>query len=43
MVDPKMTVAEAHAITGRIKAEVRSKRADIDSVLIHIEPHDETG
>ncbi|MCA9272064.1 MAG: cation transporter [Phycisphaerales bacterium] len=42
-VDPKMTVAEAHAITGRIKAEVRSKRADIDSVLIHIEPHDETG
>ena len=39
-VDPAMTVAEAHAITGRIKAEVRSQRADIDSVLIHVEPHE---
>jgi len=39
-VDPAMTVAEAHAITGRIKAEVRSRRADIDSVLIHVEPHE---
>jgi len=38
-VSPEMTVARAHGITGRIKAEIRSQRADIDSVLIHIEPH----
>lgn len=38
-VSPEMTVADAHGITGRIKAEIRSRRGDIDSVLIHIEPH----
>lgn len=41
-VPPAMSVTEAHSITGRIKAEVRSQRPDIDSVLIHIEPHEES-
>lgn len=40
-VDPGMTVLEAHRITGRIKAAVRGQRPEIDSVLIHIEPHGE--
>ena len=41
-VPPAMSVTEAHSITGRIKAEIRSQRPDIDSVLIHIEPHEES-
>lgn len=38
-VDPAMTVAAAHGITGRIKAAVRGEREDVDSVLIHVEPY----
>lgn len=37
-VDPQMTVLDAHRITGRIKAAIRGARADVDSVLVHVEP-----
>lgn len=38
-VDPAMTVAASHALTGRMKAYIRERDASIDSVLVHIEPH----
>jgi divalent metal cation (Fe/Co/Zn/Cd) transporter len=38
-VDPDMTVAEAHALTGKSKALVRERMPRVASLLIHIEPH----
>lgn len=38
-VDPQMTVADSHRLTGVVKCRVRERFPEIDSVLIHIEPH----
>jgi divalent metal cation (Fe/Co/Zn/Cd) transporter len=38
-VDPSMPVAEAHALTGKVKALVRQRLPQVASLLIHIEPH----
>lgn len=38
-VPPTMTVADSHRLTGIIKQTVRERSPEIDSVLIHIEPH----
>lgn len=37
-VDPQMSVYDSHALTGRIKSELREAFSELDSVLIHIEP-----
>jgi cation diffusion facilitator family transporter len=39
-VDGAMTVEASHKITGRLKETLRTTRQEIDTVLIHIEPHD---
>ena len=41
-VDPAMSVADSHRLTGIIKARIRAGRPNIASVLIHIEPHEPT-
>jgi len=38
-VDPAMSVAESHRLTGRIKSEVRREQTAVTYVLVHIEPH----
>ncbi|MBK7405940.1 MAG: cation transporter [Phycisphaerales bacterium] len=38
-VDPEMTVAASHRLTGIIKSRVREAMPEVDSVLIHVEPH----
>lgn len=38
-VDPNLSVAEAHVISGKVKAAVRSAMPEVAGVLIHIEPH----
>lgn len=38
-VDPAMSVAEAHVISGKVKAAIRSAMPEVAGVLIHIEPH----
>jgi cation diffusion facilitator family transporter len=40
-VSPTMTVAESHRLTGIVKQRVRERSPEIDSVLIHTEPHGE--
>lgn len=40
-VAPQMSVREAHAITGKVKAAVREQVAGVADVLIHVEPADE--
>ncbi len=42
-VDPAMSVAEAHALTGKIKAAVRGEMPRVQSLLIHVEPWDQSG
>lgn len=37
-VDPAMSVADAHALTGRVKAAVRGEMPRVESLLIHVEP-----
>ena len=37
-VDPAMSVAEAHALTGKVKAAVREAMPRVESLLIHVEP-----
>lgn len=39
-VDPMMSVRDAHAITGKIKAAVRAKHPRVADVLLHVEPHE---
>ncbi|MCC6229937.1 MAG: cation transporter [Phycisphaerales bacterium] len=39
-VDPLMSVREAHAITGKIKAAVRAKHPRVADVLLHVEPYE---
>lgn len=41
-VDGEMSVDASHRITGRLKGAIRTRRGEIDTVLIHIEPHGET-
>lgn len=38
-VDPAMSVADAHVVSGKVKARVRSDVPRVANVLIHIEPH----
>ncbi len=38
-VDPGMTVEHSHRLTGVLKEQIREAMPEIDSVLIHIEPH----
>lgn len=40
-VDPDLSVAVAHALTGKAKALVRERLVEVASLLIHIEPFDE--
>ncbi len=42
-VAPSMTVAESHALTGRIKHAVIRDQRSVSYVLIHIEPHATVG
>ncbi|KAA0212987.1 MAG: cation transporter [Leptolyngbya sp. PLA3] len=37
-VDPQMSVLDSHALTGRVKSVLREQFAELDAVLIHIEP-----
>lgn len=37
-VDPAMSVADAHIITGKIKAAIRAAQPSVADVLIHVEP-----
>jgi len=39
-VDPTMSVADAHALTGKAKAHVRERIPELASLLIHVEPHE---
>ena len=41
-VDPSMTVHDAHVLTGKAKALVRERLPQVASLLIHIEPHEES-
>jgi divalent metal cation (Fe/Co/Zn/Cd) transporter len=38
-VDPQMTVADAHVITGKIKTAVRAAVPAVADIHIHVEPH----
>ncbi|MFN7021318.1 MAG: cation diffusion facilitator family transporter [Phycisphaerales bacterium] len=38
-VDPAMSVADAHIITGKVKHAIRAAHPRIADVLIHVEPH----
>lgn len=38
-VDPNMTVADAHVITGKIKTAVRAALPTVADIHIHVEPH----
>ncbi len=42
-VPPDMSVHDAHALSGRVKAAVREAVPSVANVLIHIEPADEGG
>jgi len=39
-VDPEMTVADAHVISGKVKSAVRGAMPEVAGVLIHIEPYE---
>ncbi len=39
-VDGAMTVLASHALTGAIKSRVREREPAVDTVLVHIEPHE---
>lgn len=41
-VDPGLSVAEAHIISGKVKAAVRAAVPGVENVLIHIEPAEDT-
>lgn len=38
-VDPEMSVADAHVISGKVKAAIKAQMPEVAGVLIHIEPH----
>ncbi|HVZ93111.1 MAG TPA: cation diffusion facilitator family transporter [Phycisphaerales bacterium] len=37
-VDPSLSVADAHAISGKVKAAIREAIPTVENVLVHIEP-----
>jgi len=39
-VDPHMTVRDGHALGGRVKAEIMARLPIVESVLVHLEPHE---
>jgi len=41
--DPAMPLAEAHAVGGRVKAEIRRAVPQVASVLVHMEPYEAGG
>ncbi len=42
-VDPHLTVAAAHSLAGKVKAQLKAEIPRILGVLIHIEPSEESG
>lgn len=42
-VDPAMTVADAHKVSGRVKARIRTDVPSVANVLIHVEPAPDAG
>ncbi len=42
-VDPEMSVAASHRITGIVKERIRAEHPEVDSVLVHVEPHEPAG
>ncbi|MGB2987553.1 MAG: cation diffusion facilitator family transporter [Phycisphaerae bacterium] len=38
-VDPALTVREAHGIAHAVKDAIKSRRAEVADVLVHVEPH----
>lgn len=40
-VDPAMTVEASHRVTGVLKERIRGALPEVDSVLVHVEPHGE--
>ena len=41
-VDPELSIKEAHSLSGKVKATLKSQVPRILGVLIHIEPSEET-
>jgi cation diffusion facilitator family transporter len=39
-VDATCTVADGHAIAGRVKAEIRATHPEVVSILVHVEPNE---
>lgn len=39
-VDPAMSVADAHVVSGKVKAAIKKEMPDVLGVLIHIEPYE---
>jgi divalent metal cation (Fe/Co/Zn/Cd) transporter len=37
-VDPQMTVADAHVVSGQVRSRVRHELAWVADVLVHVEP-----
>ncbi len=37
-VDPKLTIGEAHVISGKVRSHLRATMADVRDVLVHVEP-----
>jgi cation diffusion facilitator family transporter len=40
-VDPTMSVADAHIVSGKVKSAIRQQMSEVANVLIHIEPAQE--
>ena len=38
-----MSVAASHRITGIVKERIRAEHPEVDSVLVHVEPHEPAG
>lgn len=38
-VDPYITVEEGHAIARKVKQNLQNKHADIEDVLVHVNPY----
>jgi len=42
-VDPRMSVRDAHTLAHGVKDAIRARDDRVSDVLIHVEPHEETG
>ena len=40
LVDPSMTVADAHRFADEVEADIKERFANVIEVLVHIEPND---